>query len=389
MPLFDFQTAFQISAGPGSLSRLPQLSKGLGVRALVVTGRSRARADAACKLLSDSGVATASFAIAGEPTLETVREGVRLGREWKADFAVGFGGGSAIDAAKAIAVLLANSGEPLDYLEVIGRGSALEKPPIPVIAIPTTAGTGAEVTRNAVLSSPEHQSKASLRGPFLLPRVALVDPELTIGLPPEITANTGLDALTQLLEAFVSCRANAFSDMLCREGLARAGKSLHRAYQWASRPPSDDELTVREDMSFASLLSGMALANAGLGVVHGFAAPLGGMLEAAHGAICASLLPAAVRTNTRALRDRQPGSRSLAAYVEAAAILTGDASTAALEWWLTSLCSELHIKTISELGLAQGQIPVAVERAAKASSMRGNPIDLTDEELTQILIESC
>jgi len=210
------------------------------------------------------------FSVDGEPSLSTIREGVALAKTERCDFVVGFGGGSAIDAGKAIAAMLTNPGDVLDYLEIIGQGKVLKSNSAPFLAIPTTAGTGSEVTRNAVLASPEHRLKVSLRSPYLQPRIALVDPELALELPAALTATTGLDALTQLIEAYVSCRANPMTDALCAEGIRRAARSLRRA--------CDDghNLAAREDMALASLLSGIALANAGLGAVHGFAGPIAG-----------------------------------------------------------------------------------------------------------------
>jgi hypothetical protein len=213
---------------------------------------------------------------------------------------IAIGGGSAIDTGKALAALLTNPGEPLDYLEVIGRGQPLQHPSAPLIAVPTTAGSGAEVTRNAVLASPEHRVKASLRSPFLLPRLALVDPELTLNLPRAITAATGLDALTQLIEPYVSSRANAMTDLYCVDGLRRAAAALPRVWE------DGQDREARTAMSWASLLGGMALANAGLGAVHAFAAPMGGMWPAPHGAICAAVLPHAIEVNVEALRRRAP-----------------------------------------------------------------------------------
>ena len=232
------------------------------------------------------------------------------------DLIIGLGGGSAIDTGKAIAALLTNAGDPLDYLEVIGRGQALTDAPAPFIAIPTTAGTGAEVTRNAVLASPEHRVKVSLRSPLMLPRVALVDPELTYGLPPAITASTGLDALTQLIEPFVSIRANPLTDAICRDGMRRAARSLRRAYEEGTMLPPARTWP-------ASLFGGLALANAGLGAVHGFAGPLGGLFPAPHGVICARLLPLIVEANVRALQERKPNTSVLQRYAEVAR-LTAD-----------------------------------------------------------------
>ena len=235
-----------------------------------------------------------------------VRQGVELARREQCDLVIAFGGGSAIDAGKAIAALLANGGELTDYLEVIGKGQPLRHPSVPFIAVPTTAGTGSEVTRNAVLASAEHQVKVSMRSPLMLPRLAVVDPELTLELPPAVTASTGLDALTQLIEPYVSIRANPLTDGFCLEGLRRVSRSLRRAYH-AGR-----DITAREDMSLASLLGGLALANAGLGVVHGFAAPVGGMFHAPHGAICAALLPHGMAHQHPRLPRSRPRKRDVA-----------------------------------------------------------------------------
>ena len=230
------------------------------------------------------------------------------------------GGGSAIDAGKAIAALLGNGGDPLDYLEVVGRGQPLERPSLPFVAVPTTAGTGSEVTRNAVLASPEHRVKASLRSPRMLPAAAIVDPDLLVGLPPHVVAASGLDAFSQLVEPFVSVRANPFVDALAREGLTRSARSLRRAYEGDGREPA------RTDLALASLFGGLALANAGLGAVHGIAAPFGGLFAAPHGAVCAALLPAVMRVNLGALAARAPDSRALDRYREVAAIVTGRAA---------------------------------------------------------------
>ena len=210
--------------------------------------------------------------------------------------------GSALDLAKAVAALLANPGDPLDYAEVIGGGKALSEPSYPCIAIPTTAGTGSEATRNAVLASPENGVKASLRSPTMLPRLAIVDPELSYGLPPRITAETGMDALAQLLEPLVCSGPNPLVDAICREALPRAIESLPRAY----RDGSDED--ARESMAYASLCGGMALANARLGAVHGFASPLGGAFPIPHGAACAVLLAPVAAANVAALRAREPAA---------------------------------------------------------------------------------
>ncbi|MGQ9787550.1 MAG: iron-containing alcohol dehydrogenase, partial [Anaerolineae bacterium] len=310
-----------------------------------------------------------------------VLQGVQCAQDAGCDLVIGIGGGSAIDAGKAIAALLTNPGDLFEYLEVIGHGRAIREPAAPLIAIPTTAGTGAEVTRNAVIISPQHRVKVSMRSPLMLPRVALVDPELTYSMPPTITASTGLDALTQVLEPYVSSRANAMIDPLVRDGMARAARSLRRAYEHG------DDANAREDMALVSLFGGLALANAGLGAVHGFAAPLGGMLQAPHGAICARLLPFVMEVNIRALRTRQPDHYALPRYDEIARILTGNPQATAADGiaWVHELCRSLKIPPLSTYGLTQNDIPHVVERGAAASSMKGNPIPLTPEEMTEIL----
>src|SRR6185503_19212740 len=297
---FEFATATRILFGPGTLQESASALAELGGRALVVTGGQVERATPLLAILQGAGVSAVTWSRPGEPTVQAVREGAAMARTEQVDFIVGFGGGSAIDAGKAVAALAPNDEDLFHYLEVIGRARPLDRAPLPFAAIPTTAGTGAEVTRNAVLASPEHQVKASLRSPRMLARLAVVDPALTLGLPASVTAATGLDALTQLIEPFVSCRANPVTDGFCREGMRRVARSLRRAWAYP------DEVAARVDMALASLLSGLALANAALGAVHGFAAPIGGMFAAPHGAVCAALLPHVMVANLRALRERSP-----------------------------------------------------------------------------------
>jgi len=378
---FEFATATRIVFGPGTLGEIGPIVRTIGGRALVVTGRNVGRAARLLTFLEKEGIAHTTFAIAGEPTIETVRAGTQHARENRCDCVIGFGGGSAIDAGKAIAALLTNPGDVFDYLEIIGRGKSLTERPSPYVAIPTTAGTGAEVTRNAVLASSEHRLKVSLRSPLMLPRVALVDPELTYHLPPALTASTGLDALTQLIEPFVSIRANPLTDAICREGLHRAARSLRRAYEHG------EDIGAREDMAVASLFGGLALANAALGAVHGFAAPIGGMFPAPHGAVCAALLPHVMAVNLRALRRRAPESQAPGRFEELARILTGRSGASADQGieWVRQICAELQVSPLSAYTITQKELPVLCEKAAAASSMKGNPIALTPEELHEIL----
>ncbi|HEX7569837.1 MAG TPA: iron-containing alcohol dehydrogenase [Verrucomicrobiae bacterium] len=378
---FEFATATRIVFGAGAISQVGANVKNLGRRALVVTGRNPQRAEKLLAYLSASGIGAATFAVAGEPEISTVENGVAFAKKENCEFVMGFGGGSVMDAGKAIAAMLTNAGELLDYLEIIGRGKALTKPSAPFIAIPTTAGTGAEVTRNAVLASPEHQVKVSLRSPFMLPRIAVVDPELTYNLPPALTASTGLDALTQLIEPYVCLRANPLTDGFCEQGIFRAARSLRECVF------NGQNQSAREDMAVASLFGGLALANAGLGAVHGFAGPVGGGFPAPHGAVCAALLPHVMAANLRALREREPQNQALARYQKVAALLTGNqnATADAGVAWVQKLVADLPISKLGTFGIREEHVADLVAKAANASSMKANPIALTPDELAQTL----
>jgi alcohol dehydrogenase class IV len=381
---FEFATATRIIFGPGTLREVAPAAREMGRQALLVTGRTPARAAGLLAALKAEGLESAVFSVGGEPTVDMVGHGARVAAEQRCDVVIAFGGGSALDAGKAIAALAANSGDVLDYLEVVGRGQTLTKPPIPFIAVPTTAGTGTEVTRNAVLASTEHRVKASLRSPLMLPRLAVVDPEPTYDLPPEVTASTGLDALTQLIEPYVTPKANPMVDALCREGIGRAARSLVRAYK------DGGDREARLDMSMASLFGGLALANAGLGAVHGFAAPIGGAFDAPHGAVCAALLPHVMEVNIRALRERAPQTESLRRYEDVARLLTGSAAASA-EDGIAEICrirEELRIPALGSYGIGPDDVESLVEAASRASSMKANPVALTRDELRQILISA-
>ena len=381
---FEFAAAGRIFFGPGTLGEVGTIAGELGKFALVVCGSSSARTQPLLSAMEAANLKSCSFATRGEPTIEHIEKGINLARESGCNVVIGIGGGSVIDSAKAIAGLVTNAGDILDYLEVIGKGKPLVAPGLPCIAIPTTAGTGAEVTRNAVLASPEHRVKVSLRSPFLLPRVAIVDPELTSELPAEVTAFTGLDALTQLIEPYVSIRANPMTDAFCVEGMNRATRSLRRAFEHGHDP------AAREDMALASMLGGLTLANSGLGAVHGFAAPIGGMFPAPHGAICAALLSHVMEINIRALQERMPNGEALSRYNRVATILTGNKEAGARDAinWVTELCQALQVRGLRAYGVTESDCGTLVEKAAKASSMKANPIPLTNEELTEALKRS-
>jgi alcohol dehydrogenase class IV len=380
-PAFEFATAGKILAGTGRAAELPGVVAGLGSRVLVCTGADPARHGG---LLAGLGRPAAVFAVGAEPTVELARAGVAAAREHGADVVAAVGGGSVLDLGKAVAMLLGNGGDPLDYLEVIGSGRKITQPSVPCVAAPTTAGTGAEVTANAVLASPAHGLKASLRSPLMIPRVALVDPELTLSCPPRVTAASGLDALTQCLEPFVSVRANPLTDGLAREGLRRAAAGLRAAHADGS------DLGAREDMAMCSLLGGIALANAKLGAVHGLAGVIGGTADVPHGMACAALLAPVIEANVRALRSGPPGGPALDRYAEAARLLTGRLSASIDDGlaWIRETVSLLAVPGLAAFGIGPEHADDIAAKAARSSSTQGNPVALTHRDLCAIVLQA-
>jgi alcohol dehydrogenase class IV len=378
---FELATATRVLFGAGRIAALGATARELGARALLVRGRNAERARPVAEALGAHGIAVAELAVEGEPTVDLARAGVAAARAAGCELVVAFGGGSVLDAGKTIAALLGNGGDPLDYLEVVGAGRPLTRPSAPFVAIPTTAGTGSEVTRNAVLASPAHRVKASLRSPHMLPRVALVDPDLLAGLPPPVVASAGLDALSQLIEPFVSSRANPITDAFAREGIPRSARALRRAFAAAPAVAAAD----REDLALASLLGGLCLANAGLGAVHGFAAPLGGTFEAPHGAVCAALLAPVMRANIAAAQ-RASAREVMDRYREVAALVTGEPGARAEDGvaWVDDLRRALAIPPLARYGMTEADVPALVAKAQAASSMKGNPLALTADELSAI-----
>lgn len=380
---FEFATATQIVFGNGTVSKVPHFLQEKGKKILLVTGKDAERASILTEILEAEGFRLFSFQVEKEPDTGMISSGAELARENGCNAVVGFGGGSVIDSAKAIAALTPNAGELLDYLEVIGKGKKLIEKPLPFIAVPTTAGTGAEVTKNAVIHSSEHQVKVSLRSALMFPDVAIVDPELTLSMPKKITATTGMDALTHLLETFVSNQANPFIDMYCREGMRRVSTSLKKVYENGNDP------AARENMAFAALLGGLALANVKLGAVHGFAGPVGGMFPAPHGAVCAALLPAVMEANVETL-EKQKQKDLLLKYREVAQILTGNWNATIEDGinWIFKMAKSLKIPSLSAFGITSADFPVLVEKAKNASSMKGNPVELNVSQLEEILEKS-
>jgi len=381
MVRFDLTLPGEIRFGAGRVSEVPGALADLGAkRVMVITGRTTSRADGIRAALNAADMSSMVFGVATEPSIERVRAAVDLVLESGCDAVLGFGGGSALDVAKAVAVLARSGTDPMDHLEVIGAGRPIERPGLPCVAVPTTAGTGSEVTRNSVLSG--GGIKASLRSPLLLPKLAVVDPDLLVGVPKPAIAASGMDALSQLIEPLLSQRAHPFTDALAREGIRRSARSLRRAHQEGMEDPD-----VREDLAIASLFSGMCLANSGLGAVHGLAAAAGARLSAPHGAVCAAVLTAAMEVNLRALRERAPDHPALQRIAEVASLLTGrlEASPEDAIAWLAELTAAMSIPGLASYGLNQDAIATVVTAAQRASSMRGNPIELSDQEVTEIV----
>ena len=387
VPSFEFATAGRIVAGPGRAQELPGVLASLGSRVLVVTGAEPARYRG---LLAGLGPAAAVFPVDAEPTVELARAAVAAARQHGADVIAAIGGGSVIDTGKAVAILLGNGGDPLDYLEVVGSGRDITRPAVPCVAVPTTAGTGAEVTANAVLAVPSHRVKASLRSPLMIPRVALVDPLLTVSCPPSVTAASGLDALTQCLEPFVSVQATPLTDGLAREGLRRAGTGLRTAYADGA------DVAARADMAMCSLLGGMALANAKLGAVHGLAGVIGGTADVPHGIACAALLVPVIEANVRTLRSggvQEAGPPALGAldrYTEAARLLTGHPAASIEDGlaWIRETLTLLRVPGLATFGLEPQHADEMAAKALVSSSMKGNPVPLSQADLEAIILQA-
>lgn len=383
---YDFLAPQRIVFGWGRWREVGSLAAGLGRRAWIVSGsRSLESAGIVAEMqdnLRQHGVEPLSLAISeGEPTVPVVDAAAARLRALgghPGDMIVAIGGGSAIDLAKALAALATNDrgNSVRDYLEGVGSGQQLIAAPLPVVAIPTTAGTGSEATKNAVISVENPNVKKSLRADGLVPRLVVVDPELTVSLPPNVTAQTGMDAITQLIESYISRRAKPIPQALALQGVRLALPAIveavkHGESRWA-----------REAMSHAALLSGIALANSGLGLAHGVAAALGVHCGVSHGLACAVMLPVALQAN------RQVAERQLAELARAAEIShdADDASAAdALMAAIDAITSRIGIpRRLGELGVRGDQIPALV-RDSRGNSMDGNPRTIDDAELTSLL----
>lgn len=387
MTAFALRTPPEILFGPGESRKAAGVAARFGRRVFLVTG---ARSIERTGFLDGfRGREIVRWTVSGEPEVAVVDEGARHCREAGCDVVVAAGGGSVLDAAKAAAAMATNEGSVRDYLEQVGlrhaeaataaaaqagTGRTLAHPLLPIVAVPTTAGSGSEATRNAVIRVPELGVKRSLRHDSLMPRAAIVDPELSAAAPRDVAASAGLDALTHLIEGYTSTGANPATDALALPGIRLAAQGLRALVE--DRGPTGG-------MALAALWGGMVLANAGLGAVHGLVAPLGGRCRIAHGTGCACLLVETLRANVRALRERAPASPALARYAEVAAALGHGEIEAALEN-LRSLRTRLGVRPLGSYGVAAAELP-GIVKDSRGGSMRSNPVELTDAELEGVL----
>ena len=382
--MFEFSTANRIIFGEGVLAQLGKIASGFGEHALIVQGSGSVSLDPLWAVLKSAGVTGSVFQVESEPDIPTISAGIEQAKNQHCQLVIGIGGGSVLDTAKAIAAMLTNPGELIDYLEVVGAGKEIPNPAAPMIALPTTAGTGTEVTRNAVIASPEHQVKVSLRSQKMIPSVALIDPVLTYSMPPSVTASTGMDALTQVIEGYVSSSANPMTDLVCRDGIYRGARSILNAYQ-----NGQDQL-ARFNMCLTSLYGGLALANGGLGAVHGFAGPIGGMYNTPHGMICASLLPYVMKYNVIAMAEHGDQSAGTTRFLQIARWITGDPHASINDGvtWVAKLAEALKIPGLQAIGIAQEDFDLIIAKAQVSSSMKKNPVKLDVSYLKAILEEA-
>ncbi|MFX1515062.1 MAG: iron-containing alcohol dehydrogenase [Promethearchaeota archaeon] len=387
---FEFLPTPRIFFGPKQFHKIGALVRELGSRLFIVASGSALNSPETRETFTVStlkqDIEFDTFLVKGEPTIEAIDAGVKKAKGFKADVIMGLGGGSAVDASKAIAGLYTNGGSARDYMEVIGKGSVITLPSLPIIAVPTTAGTGSEVTKNAVLLAEQEKFKASIRSPYLIPTIAIIDPRLMCAVPPSVTASCGMDALTQLIEAYTSNKAQPVTEALALLGVKKAAKSLLICYK------EGQSLEAREDMALASLLSGICLANSGLGAIHGFASPMGGY-KIPHGVICAALLKPTIEANIKELTKVNPESVTLRKYAKLGEIVSEKSYPSitnahrALINYLGRLTQELQIPTLSKFGLTDSEIDIIAEKAMKSSSMRYNPVKLKKGVLREILLQ--
>ena len=381
--MFQFMTSSRIIFGEGALINSLSSLNQFGYSVLLVTGKDGTRAEPVVSYLKQQGMRYQQVAIHGEPLIAMVEEMAAMGRKFRPDMVLAIGGGSVLDAGKALAALIPNQGSVYDYVEVVGRNVPLQAKPLPYIAVPTTAGTGSEVSKNAVLRSAQENVKVSLRCPEMLPDLSIIDPTLTYGMDPVMSGYCGMDAFTHLMEAYVCGDPNPLTDMVCEEGLRRLAGAIIAACE-------DDDPRARSDMSFAALLGGMASANAKLGAAHGLASSLGGRLDAPHGLITAQLAPYVMQENILAAREAGRAD-VLNRYRQLACILTGRMNAEISDGiqWTKRTLKRLNLPRVSEYGLCDMMFEEVAEDALLSNAIKGNPLPLNKERLLSILNQIC
>ncbi len=369
MPPFAFMIATEILFGRGMSANAAMRAAALGRHVFLVHGANPARVDWLATALHAHGCTVTRFSVAKEP--DTTLLAAAILAAMGAEVVVALGGGAVIDTGKAVAAMVPATRPLMDHLEVAGKGLPLDHAPLPFVAVPTTAGTGAEVTRNAVIGVPEHRRKVSLRDPRMVPRLAIIDPALTDRTPKAITLASGLDAITQVIEPYICLRANPLTDALCIDAIPRGLNALLRLMQ-------AEDPGARDEMAWVSLCGGLALANAGLGVIHGLAGPLGGLKPAPHGAICGALLPHGLAVNRTKVTD--PAKINLVLRWIADAFQTEDPLPSLARWSRGN-----GLPTLAEMGLTPQDCALAAEAALTSSSMQANPAKLDLSDLHTIL----
>lgn len=381
--MFQFMTATRIIFGEGALNNSLSTLNQFGYSVLLVTGRDSVRAEPLISYFKQQGMRYQQVAVHGEPLIAMVEEMAAMGRKFRPDMVLAIGGGSVLDAGKALAALIPNQGSVYDYVEVVGRNVPLQAKPIPFIAVPTTAGTGSEVSKSAVLRSAQENVKVGLRSPEMLPDLAIVDPTLTYGMDPVMSGCCGMDAFTHLMESYVCGEPNPLTDMVCEEGLRRLSGAILAACE-------DDDPRARSDMAFAAMLGGMALANAKLGAAHGLASSLGGRLQAPHGLITAQLAPYVMQENVLAAREAGRAD-VLNRYRQLACILTGRMNAEIIDGinWTKRTLKRLNLPSVTEYGFCNVMFDEVAEDALLSNSIKGNPLPLNNERLLSILNQMC
>lgn len=381
--MFQFMTSTRIIFGEGALQSSLSVLNQFGYSVLLVTSKNLSRASPVIEYLKSQRMRYQHVAIQGEPNITMVEETALVGRKFRPDMVVAIGGGSVLDMGKALAAIIPNQGDVYDYVEVVGRNVPLKSKPLPFIAIPTTASTGSEVTRNAVLRSGQDRVKVSLRSPEMLADVAIVDPTLTYGTDKATSARGALDAFTHLMEAYVCGQPNPLTDMICEEGLRRLSRSILAGCV-------DDDHAARADLSFAAMLGGMAITNAKLGAAHGLASALGGKLNAPHSIITARLAPYVMTENIIAAQ-RAGREDVLERYAKIASIMSGRVNACREDsvLWVNMMLDKLEVPKLKQFGVCTTPFESVAEDALKSVAIRGNPLPLTKARLTYILQQVC